>query len=280
MTEVTTPTKKPSVAKSPSSKSKLFSFTSSGSKKALAEKNQAPEVDEVQERRKSVDLVTKAREAEQERLVDEAIIAQQSAKLEREESRRIVAAAADEERKRRLADAAAAEASEEQVRSANRKSVNEAMEAERERRMSEAPDSPSALKAVEMTRRDSKRAAVDAMEEERVRRLNLDVEIEQKSVLQRRKSQATVTAQMEEERERRMGPSKASKKGKTVGGGGIQSTLVFLLSTLAIGGLVVITLLGEDKSLAYLEDMRTAVGEYIPALAPPPPPPPPKSWWG
>ena len=71
MTEVT-PTKKPkSVTKSPKSGSKRFSFSSSGSKKALAEKNQAPEIDEAQERRNSVAEVTKAREAEQERLVDE-----------------------------------------------------------------------------------------------------------------------------------------------------------------------------------------------------------------
>lgn len=191
-----------------------------------------------------------------------------------------MASQAEEERKRRLEDAKAQEAAEEAERIRNRKSVNEAMEQERQRRLSEAPDSPTAQEALKLIRRESQSAAVRAMEEERKRQLGESIEVEQSTLLQRRKSQSMVTAQMEAERQRRI-RSPMTGSGKV--GTGVGTSLIVLLSTVALLALVAITL--EEKAEQYgwydtLDGLRASIGEYAPFLAPPPPPPPPSGFFG
>ena len=193
----------------------------------------------------------------------------------------MVAFQAEEERKRRLSAAQETEQAGVEERRANQKKADEAMEAERNRRLSEAPDSPSALMQAELVRQASKKNAVQQMEQERLRRLNLDTEVEQSTILQRRKSQTMVSQQMEAERARRI--KTPLKGGKASSSGGLGTTLIVLVSTVAILSLVALTL--EEQAAQYgwydsLESLRATVGEYIPALAPPPPPPPAAKMFG
>jgi len=269
--------------------------------------------DEELERRKSRSAVDEAASQEQQRLVDEAIIEEQRAKLQREESRRIAAAQASEEQKRRLSEAKeteekmiqlekaasmeqqmlakslaeaeqarrveeakAEEEAAEQARLSQRMQVVEDMERERERRIAEDPQSPGMLMRLQENRRASQRDAIDAMEVERQRQMGVVMEGDKLAHMQRQKSMQAALAAAETERERRLSPTKASRpRAESSGssGGAFASTIVFLVSVIALLGLLTLTF--EDRALGVWGQAKSTACELLPFIAPPPPPPPP-----
>jgi cobalamin biosynthesis Mg chelatase CobN len=213
--------------------------------------------------------IEKAREAERERLVNEAKVAEEKDKLAREEARRIAVAQAEEEKKRRLRDLAALEEAEAEERRRNRKSVNDAMEQERLRLVAEGPDSPRAQAEYTAMRQAQKLEATKAIEGERMRRVSETDQVEETVRVQRRKSQSLAIKASEAERLRRLG--------KSSGASWLASAAAFLVASVALLLLLVLTF---EESLGALPASLPPQAQQLlfscfPSLEPPPPPPPP-----
>ena len=226
----------------------------SGSKKKLPEPEPTEE-DEAKARRNSARQVEQERDLEQERLVAEAEIAEQTAKLQREESARIADARAEEERKRRIAEEAERLEAEEALRKSNRASAVSLMEQERERRISEDPQSPSKIAQMNEQRQSARSSVTASVERERSRRLNLDAEMDSQMTLTRKDSIKSAIQAAENERMRR-----TSKEGRTGSSSqdGVRSELHLALGfgLSAIAMLLLLVLTFEDSAFKQVRETR------------------------